>query len=188
VTIEQYNTCSDVFLDRQHCLQSNDVEADLRHDLHQPQSAVDWYTALYFCNWRRARLPSDVEWEYAARGPMGFLFPWGNAFIKENVVPVGSIYRAETTYVVGSIAENRSWIGVFDLAGNVQEWVEDRFDTPPSYFVDLEGSPFDTFRIVRGGSWGQRVLDFLSTTRQPTPPTRYRSTYGFRCARTSYPD
>jgi formylglycine-generating enzyme required for sulfatase activity len=183
VTIEQYKACQDERGDRA-CAETY-MDKQLTRDSHQPQSMVNWYDAESFCNRRDARLPSEAEWEYAARGPDNLLFPWGNSFIRENVVPSGEFYPTDSTYPVGSLTGNKSWIGVYDLAGNVEEWVEDRYDTPPPYWVDLQGPVYDTFRIGRGGAWGDYDFGFFTFRQYPASPFSRSDRRGFRCVRSA---
>ena len=103
-----------------------------------PVRGIDWATATQYCEWVGKRLPTEVEWEVAARGPRGWLYPWGN---EENQVQLPTGY----TYPVGSIPTNRSYFGVFDMTGNVWEWVRDPY------------SPIDDGQqIMRGGAYDLR--------------------------------
>jgi formylglycine-generating enzyme required for sulfatase activity len=188
VTIEQYEPCTEIEDSHFRSCRKIVPDAQLSQNTQQPQYDVDWYDAMFFCNKRDARLPLEEEWEYAARGPNNLLFPWGNSFIQANVVPSDQVYPTDNTYPVGTIPGNRSWIGVYDLAGNVQEWVENRYTPPLSHPVDLQGSAFDVLRIIRGGSWGDSSFRFLSYRRMVHSPSAASDYVGFRCVRTSPPD
>jgi formylglycine-generating enzyme required for sulfatase activity len=181
VTIEQYQVCINSGPGRA-CQPIELPSPDLQNNPHKPQLGVNWYDAVYFCNTRSARLPTEAEWEYAARGPKGFYFPWGNTFDDTKAGPAGS------TYPVGSIAENRSWAGINDLAGNAAEWVDDLARPYLSSVNWPQGFPmYDTYRVARGGSWANRTFHLLTFSRQFISPFEQDQTIGFRCARTSDP-
>jgi len=99
-----------------------------------PVESLTWQEAADYCGWLDKRLPTETEWEAAARGPEGWLYPWGNVQTAVQLPTSG-------TYPVGSIPENRSFFGVFDMAGNVWEWVDQPYQAVP------EGE-----RVIRGGA------------------------------------
>ncbi len=82
----------------------------------QPMNRVTWHQAATYCKWRRARLPTEAEWEYAARGPNSFVFPWGNEF-DENKVHYAQTSNNQTA-PVGSYPDGASWVGALDMSGN----------------------------------------------------------------------
>lgn len=159
-----------------------------------PQVNVTWYLASAFCNYRGAHLPTDAEWEYAASGPEKLIYPWGNTII-ENYTHLGVSQDAsqQETYPVGTIPENRSWVGIYDMAGNAAEWTGDRFlpyvlrhatlEDLPSFYNGLE-----TAYITRGGGAGYSSAWALTTFyREYAAPESYSSSIGFRCARSTPP-
>jgi formylglycine-generating enzyme required for sulfatase activity len=143
----------------------------LDDDERKPQFGVMWYDAMFFCNRRFGRLPTEVEWEYAARGPNNLIFPWGNTYNKAYLSP------NDATYPVGSIPENKSWIGAFDMAGNIAEWTEDRFFSSSRVVYGSD----DTGRVIRGGSWANQTTQIATFARAYAPPDGPDSTVGFRC-------
>ena len=130
-----------------------------------PVRGISWETAQNYCEWQNKRLPTEAEWEVAARGEQGFLFPWGNEETSVNLPESG-------TYPVGSLPPNRSSFGVFDMAGNVWEWV----DAPYAPIRDgqqvAHGGAFDFFQDMAYRLQGD-----------PNLPTMIAST-GMRCAAT----
>lgn len=181
VTVEQYEQCITApFLGcRQIVMSYNPLLTD---NPKKPRTGVNWYDAVLFCNTRQARLPSEAEWEYAAKGTKGFNFPWGNSLL--------DYYQQsqESPHPIGAIPENVSWAGVYDLSGNVQQWVEDRFQPYLSTKTGAEKFNLDdTKRVVRGGSWIEKGFKFLSAYRSGSDPNSQHEDIGFRCARTTDP-
>jgi len=143
-----------------------------------PRETVTWQEASDFCASIGSRLPTEAEWEYAARGPDGFIYPWGNEMT--------SLYKEETVllnpYEVESSKVDISWVGAQGMSGNVMEWVADIFD--PTSTPGNPKTSQDDQRIVRGGSWAS-YQDFLvrTTQRMPYDADYASSVIGFRCVR-----
>lgn len=147
----------------------------------QPRVGVSWHEALAFCESRGARLPTEAEWEYASRGPDGLLFPWGNAFITDNAVYEAN--SGQLTWAVGSKPGGVSWVGAFDLAGNVYEWVSDAYAAYPTEAqVNPQGPASGNERVLRGGSWSHPDYTLRSSMRYKFYSTYTSATLGFRCA------
>ncbi len=152
-------------------------------DDNRPVELATWFEAAAHCEARGVRLPTEAEWEYAARGPDSLTYPWGNEIVVENVV---SFYdSAEHSADVGSKLEGASWVGAYDLSGNAEEWVNDWYDvnyitTLDEPIINPQGPDDGRFRVIRGGAWNSPLPLLSSVTRgygEPDVPA------GFRCAR-----
>ena len=154
-----------------------------------PVTFVDWDQATAYCAWRgpstgsgQVRLPSEAEWEKAARGSTGDIYPWGDDDPNKDLANYGQ--NVGDTTAVGSYERGRSPFGVYDMAGNVWEWVDGWYAAYPGNTVD---SPdYGTkYRVLRGGSWyydwGYMRASFRNWGHSDTK-SQY---YGFRCARSA---
>jgi formylglycine-generating enzyme required for sulfatase activity len=146
-----------------------------------PVIYVDWPMARTYYEWRGARLPTEAEWEKAARSPIGYLFPWGDN--RDRTAANYGKYIGDTVKV-GSYENGKSYYGVYDMAGNVWEWVSSLYQPYPYSATDGREDPNATGqRVLRGGSWDNGPEYVQSAIRDWDAPTLVRYNVGFRCAR-----
>ena len=147
-----------------------------------PVETIIWFEARDFCELRGGRLPTEREWEYAARGPSNLIYPWGNDFVANNVVYVDN--SNDQTAPVGSRPDGVSWVGALDMSGNVWEWVSSLYESYPYTSNNESDNDNSSARMRRGGSWVNVVDDGVRSADRDWPdPTLWRDNNGFRCLR-----
>lgn len=148
----------------------------------RPVERILWFEAQAHCEARGARLPTEAEWEYAARGPDALIYPWGDEFIGDNAVYDGN--SGGETADVGSRPVGASWVGALDMAGNVMEWTSSLYVPYPYDATDgREQLTADGARVLRDGSWDFEGNFLWSANRNSSLPNGGSFFLGFRCAR-----
>ena len=161
------------------------------HERH-PVTCVSWESARDFCTWDAGRrLPSEAEWERAARDDSGSKYPWGETFACDQAVLAGagqcSQYAGQLPQPVGSAPAGASRDGAFDLVGNAAEWVADWFGGyGATSLTDPTGPGTGSARIQRGAGWITPPADATSYARRAEAPAASGS-FSFRCARAAQP-
>lgn len=166
-----------------------------------PVVEVTWYGAAAYCRWVGGQLPSEAQWEYAARGPANLIYPWGNGFDGQRANFCDQRCDLDTKDLrfddgfaeaapVGTFPAGASWAGALDLGGNVWEWVNDWYSADyyllsPSF--NPGGPAGGETKVVRGGSWLNTAITLRTADRLVDFPDTSRPNFGFRCAMPANP-
>jgi formylglycine-generating enzyme required for sulfatase activity len=193
VTMAQYDRCVDAGACKAlHC--GPDLQPRLPD---QPVACVSWAHAVAYCAWVGARLPSETEWEYAARGPEGSIYPWGDTFdpARLNYCDANCTYKwrdaahddgFRMTAPVGSYPGGASWCGALDMAGNAWEWVADWYAADyysASPVQNPRGPDSGQAHVMRGGSCYYAASHVRSARRAWIQPStgETNNSGAFRC-------
>jgi formylglycine-generating enzyme required for sulfatase activity len=188
VTNEQYMDC----VDEKKCDWPANISSKTRPGYYGnpefgdfPVIYVSWDMARAFCTWRGVRLPTEAEWEKAARGVDSRSYPWGETDVdcsRANYNACGG-----DTVEVGSYESGKSPYEMYDMAGNVWEWVADWYQE--DYYATLGNNPSNppgpaagSERVIRGGSWTNTPNTISTTIRNSSDPSKIYNIVGFRCA------
>ncbi len=153
-----------------------------------PANRVSWYGADAYCRWRGKRLPTEAEWEKAARGNDERIFPWGNRLPHNDFVTFRrkfSKYGFDAMKPVDTLPGGQSPYGVYHMAGNVWEWVADWYEDiyyENSPAKDPQGPETGISKVLRGGNWYYKAYYMRTTYRFNEYPDAFRVWQGFRCA------
>ncbi len=167
-----------------------------------PVIEVSWHGAAAYCDWVGGRLPTEAEWEYAARGPDSRFYTWGDTFdgSRVNYCDASCFKEWRDTAFddgyprwspVGNYPDGASWCGALNMVGNVWEWVNDWYEG--EYYAhsaseDPQGPDSGNLRVRRGGSWFEARWQMRSTSRRGEVPSSLRVHWvGFRCAESARP-
>jgi serine/threonine protein kinase len=166
--IDQYQTTYEEY--QQFLTATGNQAPDIAGEENHPVRGVTWDQAVEYCNWMNKRLPTEAEWEAAGRGPgpTPQLYPWGNdPSANGNALKLPD----QDTYEVGTLSFNKSPFEIYDMVGNIWEWVGEPYANIPA------GS-----KILRGGRFGLPILDLAYRVSVSPDDARYLQYAGFRCA------
>jgi formylglycine-generating enzyme required for sulfatase activity len=163
-------------------------------DPQQPRVGISSYGVNAYALWRGCRIPTEAEWEYAARGPDSLIYPWGDTFVADNTTFLDVENPSVPVAPVGSYPGGVSWIGAQDMSSSVWEWVNSLYEPYPynpddgredlTMPDDTEPGSFDKRRrVMRGGSFKMGDIFLHAAIRYGNSPGNVSLDFGFRCTR-----
>jgi len=183
VTVEAYAACVDAGACPTPQLESQWCNWGTNRETH-PMNCVHWHEAKSYCAWVEKVLPTEAEWEKAARGTDERVYPWGD---DQPTCSWANFWGCteEATEPVGAHPSGASFYGALDMAGNVREWVRDWYGTDyyrSSPTRDPRGPTEGFYRVMRGGSWINSIERIRASARRGGDPWHAHDFHGFRCA------
>ena len=178
-----YAKCVDAGVCRRSAQMSDPLFAGPNH----PVVGISYFDAAKYCHWVGKKLPTEAQWERAARGEEGRRYPFSGAYNAEKANLRGASDGYEKTAPVDKFPKGCTPEGVCDLTGNASEWVRDWFS--PTYYKNspardpLGPSNSTRLRVLRGGSWSSNKYQARATARDSLDPAYSSSSVGFRCAK-----
>ncbi len=150
-----------------------------------PVVNVTWEQADTYARWRGGSLPTEAQWEYAARGPQGSTYPWGEGDPNCDRANTGACVNGTAAAGTDQRFDGVSWVGALDMGGNVWEWVDGWYSE--GSYIDWEDGEIDPvgpaegqMRVLRGGAWGEEAASTRSTFRSRHLPNSWNEQRGFR--------
>ena len=145
-----------------------------------PVTQVSYNDALNYCKWAGKDLPTEAQWEKAARGPNGNKFPWGDSDPNDTMANFDNIVGSTTP--VDTYEKGQSYYGAFDMAGNVYQWCKDWYGTGERKEKNPTGPDSGKERVIKGGSFIEGMESLRSANRDRYEPNYSSFLFGFRCA------
>ena len=150
-----------------------------------PVSQISHNDAIAYCEWAGKELPTEAQWEMAARGPGSGIYPWGNSNPDDTIANYFDSFIQETT-PVAKYEKGQSYYGAFDMAGNLYQWCKDWYTPGAERKTDNPTGPDQgTERVLKGGSYSESMDSLRSAYRISADPAASKAIYGFRCVKKS---